>query len=179
MAGSRSSRFGLCSVGLRYLYDSEEGEQPLHCIDNCCVEDSIEWQAIDIIWKNTASIPPPDSHIRWAPPKSGDHFCSSVIRINRTRQSRVGSSQPGTFLALESGFINQRRARVQGVRASWAVLQAMLQGILKAAGPVGYYSKVLKGVLFLDHRSWMLCLFLARRFVHGSSFFECFIPGLL
>jgi hypothetical protein len=126
------------------------------------VEDSIEWQAIDIIWKNTASIPPPDSHIRWAPPKSGDHFCSPVIRINRIRQSRVGSSQPGTFLALESGFINQRRARVRGVRASWAVLQAMLQGILKAAGPVGYYSKVLKGVFY------------------GSILvLECFIPGLL
>jgi hypothetical protein len=46
----------------------------------------------------------------------------------------------------------------------------MLQGILQAAGPVAYYSKVLKGVLFLDHRLWMLCLFLAKRFVHGSSF---------
>jgi len=29
------------------------------------------------------------------------------------------------------------------VRAPWAKLQAMLQGILQGAGPVGYYYKVL------------------------------------
>jgi len=32
------------------------------------------------------------------------------------------------------------------VRAPWAILQAMLQGILQAAGPVGYYYNVTTAV---------------------------------
>jgi len=57
----------------------------------------------------------------------------------------------------------------------WAKLQAMLQGTLQAAGPVGCYYKVLTGragphflgVLFLDPR---FGCFDAGRFVAGSSF---------
>jgi hypothetical protein len=65
------------------------------------------------------------------------------------------------------------------------MLQAILQVILQGAGPVGYCPKVLKGVLligrfvprycayclggvlFLDPRSWVLCLRLAGRFLPG------------
>jgi len=63
------------------------------------------------------------------------------------------------------------------------MLQAILQAILQGAAPVGYCLKVLKGiisarccarclvgVLFLDPRSWALCLLLGGRFVPGSSF---------
>jgi hypothetical protein len=68
------------------------------------------------------------------------------------------------------------------------MLQAILQVMLQGAGAVGYCPKVLKGiisarcytcclrgvlflgVLFLDPRSWVLCLLLVGRFVPGSSF---------
>jgi hypothetical protein len=62
--------------------------------------------------------------------------------------------------------INSRRARVQGELAPWAELQAMLQGMLQAAGPVSYYYKVLTGrfaavrfvasPLFWAFPSWIL-----------------------
>jgi hypothetical protein len=75
------------------------------------------------------------------------------------------------------------------------MLQAILQAILQGAAPVGYCLKVLKGiisarccarclvgVLFLDPRSWALCLLLGGRFV--PEYYTCylllgghFVPG--
>jgi hypothetical protein len=53
------------------------------------------------------------------------------------------------------------------VRAPGAILQAMLQGILQGAGPVGCYYEVLTGrfvleVLFLDPR---FCILVFERFL--------------
>ena len=70
------------------------------------------------------------------------------------------------------------------MRAPGAILQAMLQGILQGAGPVGCYKvltgrfvtgscfgRFVLGVLFLDPRSWILipgscaCCFAGRLFL--------------
>ena len=68
--------------------------------------------------------------------------------------------------------------------AAWAILQAMLQGILQAAGPIGYYYKVLTGRFvsgssFLGPCFWR---FVAGRFVTGLLFwafrFWIFVPNI-
>jgi len=70
------------------------------------------------------------------------------------------------------------------VLAAWAILQAMLQGILQAAGPIGYYYKVLTGRFvsgssFLGPCFWR---FVAGRFVTGLLFwafrFWIFVPNI-
>jgi hypothetical protein len=56
------------------------------------------------------------------------------------------------------------------VRASGAILQG--------AGPVGYYLKVLKGVLLLDPRFWAFPRrFVLGRFVLGRFVLGRFVPG--
>ena len=51
----------------------------------------------------------------------------------------------------------------------WANLQAMLQGILQGAGPVGYYYKVLTGRIVKRKFRALLALVFGR-FVPGSLF---------
>jgi hypothetical protein len=71
--------------------------------------------------------------------------------------------------------------RADAVRMLQAVLQVMLQG----AGPVGYYLKVLKGVVSAGYytcrafcyRVLVPGRFIPGRFVSGSFVSESFVPG--
>ena len=57
------------------------------------------------------------------------------------------------------------------------ILQAMLQGILQGAGPIGYYPKLSMGVLLLDFSFSVLAFCLQGRFIPGFSFLRFGILG--